>query len=99
VAPQPVPGWWQASDGQWYPAHLHPDEAFPRHQRTDGRDLSTVTMGPTSRFKRLPYGGVCLSCGARIERNAEGWHDPVISKVTCVNSNQSRECVRLLAAH
>src|SRR5688572_19051181 len=21
----PGPGWWRASDGQWYPPHLHPD--------------------------------------------------------------------------
>ena len=24
-ATPPAPGWWQASDGNWYPPHLHPD--------------------------------------------------------------------------
>jgi hypothetical protein len=25
----PPPGWWQASDGQWYPPHLHPTNPQP----------------------------------------------------------------------
>jgi hypothetical protein len=39
--------------------------------------------GPNSRFKRLRYGGICVSCGSRIAREETGWHDPDVKKVTC----------------
>lgn len=37
----PAPGWWRASDGNWYPPHLHPGEVVPQdtlpptHQHPD----------------------------------------------------------------
>jgi Nuclease-related domain len=39
--------------------------------------------GPNSRFKRLRYGGICISCGSKIEPEETGWHDPDVKKVTC----------------
>lgn len=45
---QPGPGWWQASDGNWYPPQTHPDAHPPQgaaHQRT-GDGTSTVQYIP-----------------------------------------------------
>ena len=29
----PPPGWWRASDGLWYPPHLHPEYRQPVERR------------------------------------------------------------------
>ena len=37
----PGPGWWLASDGNWYPAHLHPDARAQVTRPTTAADTST----------------------------------------------------------
>ena len=37
----PGPGWWLASDGNWYPAHLHPDVRAQVTRPTTAADTST----------------------------------------------------------
>ena len=37
----PGPGWWLASDGNWYPAHLHPDVRARVTQPVTAADTST----------------------------------------------------------
>ena len=37
----PGPGWWLASDGNWYPAHLHPDVRARVTHPTTAADTST----------------------------------------------------------
>ncbi len=39
----PGPGWWLASDGNWYPAHLHPDVRARVAHPTTAADTSTET--------------------------------------------------------
>lgn len=40
----PENGWWQASDGRWYPPQQHPD---PAHRQRFGVPASTPPPGPT----------------------------------------------------
>ena len=51
-------GWWTASDGKRYPPELHPD--FER-----------LRLGSNSKFKPLPYGGTCVTCGVTIPRASQ----------------------------
>ncbi len=41
------PGWWIASDGKWYPPHLHPSVRVPEPPDAGGGPLTVVT-GPSS---------------------------------------------------
>ena len=43
----PEPGWWMASDGQWYPPELHPDvQAQPeQHPGADTQPTSDEATG------------------------------------------------------
>jgi hypothetical protein len=34
--------------------------------------------------KNLQFGGVCQSCGSKIERHSKGWHEPSLKKVRCL---------------
>jgi hypothetical protein len=54
--PPPAPGWWQASDGQWYPPHQHPSYAaayapgyapgYPVQQvGTNGLAIASMVLG------------------------------------------------------
>lgn len=74
---QPAPGWWIASDGQWYPPELHPAvrSTLATHEAAPPDDASGL---PHTRWQRkpLPYGGTCDACKRTIERHAEGWHNP-----------------------
>lgn len=46
----PGPGWWQASDGRWYPPHLHPGAQAASTQSTDPNDPhATTTATVTTR--------------------------------------------------
>lgn len=42
------------------------------------------------KFKSLIYGGTCVACGEAIDRQAEGWHNPMISKVRCTSCGPGR---------
>jgi hypothetical protein len=79
-------GWWMASDGNLYPPETHPDhrpastfDAAEPSPPTPNREF----IGSNARFKRLRYGGTCMTCGANIPKEAEGWHDPTVSRVSC----------------
>lgn len=49
----PPPGWWQASDGQWYPPHLHPTNpqatsgwyGHTAPQTTSGLAIASMVLG------------------------------------------------------
>jgi hypothetical protein len=45
-----VDGWWQASDGNWYPPHTHPDpgwrDHFARAARPFTAESTTMDMSP-----------------------------------------------------
>ena len=41
---QPPPGWWRASDGRWYPPHLHPDNNLMARQ-SDSEEISDGHRG------------------------------------------------------
>lgn len=86
IPPREVPSSRRAADGKW----ISPDSRSDRVDegqvpidRASGRQKQS--MDPSSRFKRLIYGGQCFSCGRVIDRDEKGWHDPVIKKVTCVD--------------
>jgi hypothetical protein len=82
-------GWWMASDGNLYPPHLHPDFQVATFKTPAGeasaKSTGRRTLGPNAQFKRLRYGGTCVSCGTQIPRGANGWHDASVSKVSCSN--------------
>ena len=44
----PGPGWWLASDGNWYPPHLHPD-ALARATEVARTEVGTVDTVGTER--------------------------------------------------
>jgi hypothetical protein len=48
----PAPGWWQASDGQWYPPHTHPSYNVgyqpygqPQTTGTNGLAVASLVLG------------------------------------------------------
>ena len=81
--------WWMASDGKLYPPHLHPGqqpaESHPLPLDSSSDEPVRSSVGPESTFKRLRYGGSCVSCGIEIPPGAYGWHDASIKKVACAN--------------
>ena len=81
------PGWWLASDGRWYPPHLHPRQALP----------NSVASTPATNWqlKPLRYGGHCVRCGRSIGKGDTGWHDPTISKVMCTECRPVRNGNRI----
>ena len=81
-------GWWIASDGNLYPPEQHPGYKpaplpVPAIPSVDSR--GPVHIGSGARFKRLRYGGRCVSCGTKIPKGADGWHDASVSKVSCAS--------------
>ena len=81
-------GWWIASDGNHYPPELHPDykpEPLPVPAVSAQGTQGEVRIGSGASFKRLRYGGRCVTCGTQIPKGGEGWHDPSISKVSCAS--------------
>ena len=77
-----------ASDGNLYPPESHPDyqpasrpnAAIPWVPKPIGESI-----GPDARFKRLQYGGKCMTCGTTIPKGADGWHDPSVKRVACID--------------
>lgn len=50
----PAPGWWQASDGNWYPPHQHPSQAAAyagygygvvQQRGTNGLAIASMVLG------------------------------------------------------
>ena len=81
-------GWWVASDGKLYPPELHPNyqpnpQPVPALVPTEASTRESI--GNNATFKRLRYGGKCITCGAQIPKGGNGWHDPSASKVACVD--------------
>jgi hypothetical protein len=51
----PGPGWWLASDGQWYPPHLHPDaRAHDEGQRNGDTPAATEATAATAATATTP---------------------------------------------
>ena len=48
----------------------------------DGRSTS---LGPNATFKRLRFGGTCISCGVLVPPGGSGWHDPDAKKISCAS--------------
>jgi len=46
VSDPPAPGWWQASDGRWYPPELHPDPATRAGTAARGEPVPTFVPQP-----------------------------------------------------
>lgn len=55
------PGWWQASDGNWYPPDMQPGHAIPA-----GQALSTATPESTVSAARFPVAAWILFGGFAI---------------------------------
>ena len=53
---------------------------------------------PTWYIKSLRYGGVCVACGDKIEKNDTGWHAPADQQghVHCVQTARSRQGLLIL---
>ncbi len=89
---QPAPGWWIASDGQWYPPELHPAvrDALAAHQEAVPDDASRLPPAGWQR-KPLRYGGTCDACKRAIAHHAEGWHNQSASsghRVLCAECGE-----------
>ncbi len=57
---QPAPGWWQASDGNWYAPELHPavrEEPAYAHQAPASAGLPTFGQGMDFSARPSPYVG------------------------------------------
>jgi len=52
------PGWWQASDGLFYPPDQHPDERY-RQQAAQGSGAGAVRNGSVGVFKRWWFWALC----------------------------------------
>ena len=79
-------GWWVASDGNRYPPEQHPDFKPAPLSVPSLPQVETprpVRIGTSATFKRLRYGGQCVTCGLEIPKGADGWHDALVSKVSC----------------
>ena len=78
--------WWIASDGNLYPPEQHPGYKPPPMSVPDLSSVGSphpVRIGSGATFKTLRYGGLCVTCGNRIAKGADGWHDASVSKVSC----------------
>src|SRR5271165_1446329 len=66
------PGWWLASDGRWYPPHLHPDYRLPPPPPSPWPAPGTIATAPPDGGP-LPHlwpslalligGGICGAAG------------------------------------
>ena len=67
------PGWWQASDGRWYPPELHPSAQSPESPATDPQAAwpghvpgPALSGGLTTAVMITLYGSAALSLGALV---------------------------------
>lgn len=100
------PGWWQASDQQWYPPELHPDHQTPPPYRPEpavpGADADRppeghVAAGGRNRWFAAVVAGVVLLLGLGglgAVAHAQGWvEDGTRTEKVCVEAGGGGYCI------
>ena len=59
----PAPGWWQASDGNWYPPEQQPGYAAPNYAMPTGYGYSTPAPAATNGWAIASLVVSLVSCG------------------------------------
>lgn len=60
------PGWWIASDGKWYPPHLHPRAVSPHSDAQDYSATVSAEAVPTGGLASSPIGAPSTSSGGSV---------------------------------